>query len=51
MKSQNAKEYLEIEMRNGDHDENLSGVIDQEEVSIYESILDSSNNEQFGVAS
>jgi len=47
----NAKEYLEIEMRNEDHVENLGGVIDQEEVSIFESKLDSSNNEQFGVAS
>lgn len=46
-----AKKYLEIEMRNEDQDENLSGVIDQEEGSIYESKLDTSNNQQFVVAS
>ena len=47
----NAKEYLEIEMRNENQDENWSGVIDQEEVSIYESKLDTSNTQQFVVAS
>lgn len=47
----NAKEYLEIEMRNEDQDQNLSGVIDLEEVSRYESKLDTSNNQQFVVAS
>jgi DNA-directed RNA polymerase specialized sigma24 family protein len=47
----NAKEYLEIEMRKEDQDQNLSGVINLEEVSRYESKLDTSNNQQFVVAS
>lgn len=47
----NAREYLENEMRKEDQDENLSEVIEQVEVSMYESKLDTSNNEQFGVAS
>jgi DNA-directed RNA polymerase specialized sigma24 family protein len=47
----NAREYLEIEMRNEDQDQNLSEVIDLEEVSRYESKLDTSNNQQFVVAS
>ena len=46
-----ARDFLEIEMINEDQDENLSGVIDQEEGSIYESKLDTSNNQQFVVAS
>lgn len=46
-----ARGFLEIEMINEDQDENLSGVIDQEESSMYESKLDISNNQQFVVAS
>lgn len=46
-----AKEFLEIEMRNEIHDENLSEVVDLEVASMYESKLNTSTNDQFVGAS
>ena len=42
-----AKEFLEVEMRNEIHDENLSEVVDLEVASIYESKSNTSTNDQF----
>ena len=42
-----AKEFLEVEMRNEIHDENLSEVVDLEVASIYESKSNTSTKDQF----